>query len=171
MSLPYSFNRNPLLTRQILTPDGRVEELPIGALRVPPPVGLRQAECAVGAGLCLWEGICWIGAAGLTICTGAIIPIVCIAVGAGVGYGIYQLTICLSGATPQEEWDKGVEDIRDWVAAAEAECLLLETEQEIADCSKAVQAAAWKAFLELRKKLGLGPGPDPTQPPNPTEMN
>jgi len=74
MSQPNSFNRNSV-TQQILTTDGQVEQLPIGALILPPPVGLQAvAVCGgVAGGLCLWEGIFNELGVGLTICLGAIV--------------------------------------------------------------------------------------------------
>ena len=87
MSLPYSFNRNPL-TQLVVTSDGGVEQLPIGSLRVPPPVVVRAVALCGGfaGGLCLtgaWELFCYIGAAGTTVCTGGAAILGCVVV-AGV---------------------------------------------------------------------------------------
>ena len=70
--------------------------IPEGALRLPPPVGLQaEVVCGAGGGLCLWgigEAICYIGAAGIAICTSAVVVPICVVVGGvAVCYTISQI--------------------------------------------------------------------------------
>jgi len=147
MATPSNIN---LLTRQILTTDGRVEQLPIGALRLPPPVRFRQAECiAAGAGgLCIWEGICYVGA----ICTGAWVPILCVTIALGAG----ALVIQLCNSTPAEQYENAFNQIEIWYAAQQAVCNAMGDEEAKQRCLRNLKDTLWLMIQELQEKFPNG---------------
>jgi len=136
MATPSNIN---LLTRQILTSDGQVEELPIGALILPPPVGLFTELSA--------NEICYIVFGGFfCLVNGVPLALTCIIVGA--------VTICVDSYEHAEAVRKAAQKIKDDLELAKAKCVSnnVAGSAALAACLAAAEAAAAKAYEDLKKQ-------------------
>jgi hypothetical protein len=145
MSLPYSLNLNPL-TQLVATPDGMVEQLPIGALRVPGLVGLRL----VGSTNLSVTEVCYIVYGGIfCLLNGAPLVLTCLVFGA--------ITICVSSYEDAVAVTNAANAIRDRLALAKADCVSnnVAGSAALAACIAAAEAAAKVSYERLNRQYGL----------------
>ena len=169
MAQPYSFNLNSV-TQQVLTTDGRVEELPIGSLRVPPPVGFQSvAECGGALGLCMGVAMeaCYIVEGGFAIICGIVtLPAACITL---VVLGV-AIAICVLAGSIDEQFRAGCREIEARFAQAQQDCRdrhgtpypgeslgqKLLREFALFECLQTIKRKIQQYIDELRKRLYNG---------------
>lgn len=150
MSLPYSFNRNPLtLTQLVLTTNGQ-EELPIASLRVPQFVGLTNLSVTE---------VCYIVYGGIfCVLNGAPLILTCLVFGA--------ITICVSSYEDAIAVTNAANAIRDRLNLAKVNCVSnnVAGSAALSICLAAAEAAAKAEYDRLNQLYGIKTGPAADRP-------